>query len=224
MKSVSLKAYFNKENTAVLGSIPANVTNILDVGCGTGVHAAAIRRLRPAVHIDGITVSDSEANEARNICDQVWIYNLEHGLPPETMRSYDCILCSHVIEHICWPERMLGDINRVLSKTNGILIVALPNLFFINRRFRILLGSFQYEEEGLWDETHFRWYTFLSGRRLIESAGFEVLKAEGSGYLPLGPIRKLFPFLCQKVDSFVCGLWPGLFGWQFLYIAKPVNK
>lgn len=219
MESVAKKVYHNNINHAVLALVPNDAHAILDVGCGAGVHA---KELNGRGHrVDGVTLSEDEADLARVFCANVWIHDLEAGLPSGISSQYNCALCSHVLEHICWPDHLLDDLRRVLLPTNGLLIVALPNFIFVKQRLQILRGDFHYERSGLWDETHFRWYTFASGREMLESHGFEVIHASANGYCPLGPIRRIAPKLATKFDSWVCRVWPGLFGWQFLYVARP---
>lgn len=189
------------------------------MGCGAGDNASIL--MQRGATVDGITLSAEEAHVAAAVCRKVVVHDLEKGLPLDLADSYDCCLCSHVIEHLCWPGPLLADVNRLLSPSNGLLIVALPNFLFVKQRYKILRGDFYYERSGLWDETHFRWYTFVTARQLIESAGFEISHASATGYLPLGPIRKAVPKIAQILDLWVSRRWPGLFGWQFLYVARP---
>ncbi len=220
--NVASKIYRNAGNPQVLSLVPLGARSVLDVGCGAG-NNAAILAIR-GVAVDGITLSASEAETAAVVCRRVIVHDLERGLPVDLAKSYDCCLCSHVLEHICWPEPLLYDIKRILVPSNGLLIVALPNFIFLKQRLRILVGDFRYEASGLWDETHFRWYTFASGKEMLEAQGFEVLQAYASGYCPLGLIRRIAPKLAGKFDSWVCRVWPGLFGWQFLYVARPKKE
>ena len=219
MKRGSEKIYSNAGNEAVLELVPPNCTDILDIGCGAGDNAK--RLIAAGKMVDGITFSEREAVLVRSVCRKVWVHNLEEGLPLDMIGGYDGIICSHVLEHICWPDRLLYDINKVLTPGGGLLIVALPNFIFIRQRLKILWGDFQYEPSGPWDETHFRWYTFTSGRRMLESHGFSVIYAGASGYFPLWVVRKWAPKWARIFDSIVCRIWPGLFGLQFLYVARP---
>ena len=80
----------------------------MDVGCGAGNNARILKELGKIV--DGITFSDEEVKLASKYCRTVFKHNLETGLPEETDSSYDVVLCSHMLEHIAYPEKLLSDI------------------------------------------------------------------------------------------------------------------
>ncbi len=191
---------------------------MLDVGCGAGDNAQALQSR--GVTVDGITLSESEARSARAFCNQVDIYNLENGLPDTIGSGYDAVICSHVLEHICFPTSLLNGIRDRLTE-EGILIVALPNFLWWKNRLRLLRGKIEYEASGLMDNTHFKWYTFRSSQKLLCDHGFEVTSAQSQGGAPLGPLRRIVPArLCGTFDETCCRILPGLFGYQLLLTAK----
>jgi len=215
---VSPTLYDAAANLAVLSLVPSNARLVLDVGCGTGGNARELGQR--GLVVDGITFSASEARLAERWCRRVFLHNCESGLPM-TEENYDCVIGSHVLEHIAEPARLLTDIANVLAPS-GKLIVALPNLLFYKNRARLLFGRFQYETGGLMDQTHLRWYTFTSAQQLIESFSFNVMNAVADGSVPLPIVRRfeMLKRLCAWLDSFGCRHWPGLFGYQMIYAAE----
>jgi len=73
---------------------------------------------------------------------------------------------------------------RKLLKDSGKIIIALPNLMHYKSRIQLMLGNFNYDESGIWDYTHVKWYTFHSGRKLLEDNGFTVEKSFVDGDVP----------------------------------------
>jgi 2-polyprenyl-3-methyl-5-hydroxy-6-metoxy-1,4-benzoquinol methylase len=218
MRSVEAKSYKNHGNPAVLGCVPDESHAILDVGCGAGDNARLLARVGRVV--DGVTLSASERDKAQQHCRKVVIHNLETGLPAELKGPYDCVICSHVLEHICWPEKLLRDIRERLSPS-GLLVVALPNVFFYKNRWNLIRGRFNYEESGLMDNTHFRWYSFRSAQALLGSAGFDILGAEADGSFPIPFRRRLFSHsVTRLVDAWAAAAFPGLFGYQMVFTAR----
>jgi len=218
MKTVENKSYKNLGNSAVLRHIPSTARTILDVGCGAGDNARILAAKGKVV--DGITLSISELNNAKDFCRTVIIHDLEKGLPVQLEGPYDCVVCSHVLEHICWPEKLLTDIRRCL-RMDGLLLVALPNMLFWKNRCKICAGILEYHESGLMDNTHFRWYSFASAQRMLSRNGFEVLSAQAEGSFPV-PLRgRVFPHqLTRPIDTWASALFPGLFGLQMIYTAR----
>lgn len=220
--TVAEKVYKNQGNKPVLDNIPASATKILDIGCGYGDNARIL--MRQDRIIDGITLSEQEAESASQFLSSVFIYNLENGLPSEINRQYDVIICSHVLEHIAYPTKLLSDIKKCLTPS-GILIVALPNIMAYNSRWKLLTGNFDYEESGVWDNTHLRWYTFKTGKQLLESNGFLVVKAMVSGDIPLLSLFGRISYtIRQSIYKALSTISPGFFGGQLLYVAQANKK
>jgi 2-polyprenyl-3-methyl-5-hydroxy-6-metoxy-1,4-benzoquinol methylase len=216
--TVKQKIYANQGNQAVLDSIPEYAIKILDIGCGAGDNASILQQKQKI--IDGITLSETEREAAIQYCRNVAIFNLEQGLPEDFLKNeYDACICSHVLEHICWSENVLRDISQVLKK-NGVLIVALPNIMHYNFRLKLLKGNFDYQDSGVMDNTHFRWYTFETGKKLLENNGFIVKKAWVDGGLPFDRVfRYLGPSIREFIKQILFKISPGFFGGQLLYVA-----
>ena len=157
---------------------------------------------------------------AKEYYHHVLIHNLENGLPISLSGPYDMVIASHVLEHICYPEKLLRDIAERLTE-DGILIVALPNLLNWRFRFKMFIGEFDCASVGIMDNTHYRWYTFQSAWRILETNGLEVVHARADGYFPLPGVRKLgLRRIARRIDAVACKALPGLFDFQLLYIAR----
>lgn len=216
--AVDKKVYSNDGNSSVLQAVPSNARRVLDIGCGAGDNAKALS-LR-GITVDAITLSESERLASQAYCDRIWIHNLESGLPSEAVASrYDAILCSHVLEHVCFPTSLLNDVRRCLQ-ADGRLIVALPNLMWWKTRLALTMGHFDYADAGIMDNTHFRWYTFRSAQRLLAEHGFRVEVAKVLGNLPIGPLRRWLPSrFVGTLDRTVSRMLPGLVGYEMIFAA-----
>jgi SAM-dependent methyltransferase len=215
------RTYQNNGNLALLELIGSKrAGRALDCGCGAGDNARILATR--GWEVDGITISPDERYKASEVCKTVHIADLEVGIPATVCGDYDLIVFSHVLEHLRAPARVLNDAHRVLAP-DGIIAVALPNVLSWRHRLSFLIGRFEYEQGGIMDDTHLRFYTFASGRRLLESNGFRISTATVEGSFPLLRKMRLPSQLVAHADRFATNNWPGLFGWQLLYIAS-VNK
>lgn len=220
-KTVANKNYKNTGNNSVLNSIPSDAKIVLDIGCGAGDNARMLKY--KGIIVDGITLSHEEAELAKEYCRKVIIHNLEYGLPAELIENqYDAIICSHVLEHICWPEKLLADTLKIVSRSKCYLIVALPNIMEYRYRIELVKGNFNYTETGAMDTTHFRWYTFTTGRDLLLKNGFTEVNAWVDISLPLKSIvGKILPLSFQNfLKKVLFRISPGFFGGQLLYKAS----
>ena len=203
-------------NQVVLSRIPRNVKRILDVGCGPGVLGGEIKQLHNC-EVIGITNSNSEANLASKSLYKVFVRDLD-VFDPYELCKFDCVLCSHVLEHLCCPQKLLERLRNNIS-FNGVLIVVLPNVLHWKQRLEFLKGNFTYKDEGLMDYTHVRFFDYKSALKLIQESGYEVLSKVANGNFPLPIIRKLVKPVARIVDNLAIRAMPGLFGVQFIFIA-----
>ena len=213
------RIYENEGNAPLLELAPAGMGRALDCGCGAGANARLLRSR--GWEVTGITLSPGERERAGAHCTRIVLADLERPLPDEVGGGYQLVLLSHVLEHLLHPERLLEELRQVLAP-EGVVLVALPNLLFYPIRLRLLLGRFDYERDGILDETHLRFYSFASGAALLERGGLRVLEARGEGGFPLAWLRRLLPpGVVAWIDATACRWWPGLFGRQLLYRAVP---
>ena len=202
-------------NKEVIQSIPSGVKRILDLGCGDGSMGAYLKSTGVA-EVTGITYSEKEAVIARTKIDRVIVADLNE-VELQALGKFDCVICSHVLEHLYDPGQLLQKIKAQLTE-NGIVIIALPNILYWKERLKFLKGSFKYTEGGLMDKTHFRFFDWKTANALISDSGIKIITRTSSGALPLPLIRKIVPGkILRHVDSYACKSFPGLFGFQFVF-------
>ncbi|WP_395739477.1 class I SAM-dependent methyltransferase [Prosthecobacter sp.] len=208
-------------NDAVIELLPRGARTILDVGCGCGGTAAKLESLGKTV--DGVTWSDAEAAQAAKWCRSILVADVSGGLPESLDGPYDSVICSHLLEHIAYPQKLLSDIRRVL-KPGGALVVAIPNIFFWEDRLKLLAGVWEYKQSGTFDYTHLRWYSVESMHRLLKEHGFVADEFIADGWFPApGLLWLLGRKLRTRLNAAAAKRWPGLFGKQLRYrVFKPL--
>ena len=222
MNKIDERVYHNNGNEDLVKEINFyNKKNfkILDIGCGNGDIAKNI--VLKSNLIDGITISSKEAGMAKTVMRNVLLHDLEKGLPLQKIDSeYDFIICSHVLEHICYPEMLLNDIYKLMHN-ESILIVCLPNIMHYKSRLELLKGNFYYDQGGVWDSTHFKWYTYSTAIKLLEKNNFKLLKSYVSGQMPFGRLTKFIPKIIKKnIFNILQSISKGFFGDQLVYVAR----
>lgn len=216
MKTVkSLDIAYGSVNKAVLMNVPKNARNILDVGCGSGDLGSAIKQ-KCACTVTGLTYNPIEARLAAGKLDHVVLLDL-NSYPLDISGEYDCIICSHVLEHLYKPHLLLHELQSKYLTQGGLLIVALPNILHWKQRIAFMLGHFRYTKGGVMDETHYRFFDWNTATELVESAGLPISSRYADGIFPLarflGPCR-------SAINRAACQFLPGLFGWQFIIVAR----
>jgi 2-polyprenyl-3-methyl-5-hydroxy-6-metoxy-1,4-benzoquinol methylase len=200
LQSVSY-SYLERPNRSVLRLLERHVlqpnpaATILDVGCGCGANARAIRQTHRDVRIVGVEPDPRAAELARDSCNEVFNGTLEQWLASsEAARDaanrvdsvaarVDAIVLSDVLEHIADPVAWLRSMIFREELRNAMWVVSVPNYAVWYNRMRTLFGRFEYAWSGLYDRTHLRFYTKRSIRELLEYCGMECLDVRGTASL-----------------------------------------
>lgn len=156
---------------------------VLDVGCGFATTSARIQSL--GNEVTGIEESAEASSVAAGRLSRVLQQDL---LTAEPGGMYDAIVFADVLEHLPWP---VGVLKRYLQwlAPNGSVIISLPNVGLWSVRFAHLFGRWEYEDTGVLDRTHLRFFTRRSARWMIDDAGLQIVKTT---YNP-GLVRPLVP-------------------------------
>jgi predicted TPR repeat methyltransferase len=200
---------------------------VLDLGCSTGVLG---QRLAEVGHIvTGVDLHPSaEAKERLAVFVQA---DLDHGLPLEAASHgpYDIVVAADVLEHVRDPGRLLDEALPLLAP-GGSLVASVPNIGHWYPRSRVAVGRFDYDQRGILDRDHVRFFTRRSFTRLAQRHGWRVVATEATG-LPFDVVdRGVQPGLGGALrgllgwaDRAGVKLWPTLFGYQFIVVLEPAE-
>lgn len=215
--------------------------DVLDAGCGFATTSQHIEKR--GNRVTGIESSGEAVRVARKRIGEV-----VHGdlLQTDLLagRRFDVIIFADVLEHLPWPTGVLQRYVELL-KPDGRVIVSLPNVGLWSVRLGLLFGRFQYEETGVLDRTHLRFFTRRSARELLAAAGLEPLRATYNPGLvrPFVPLAKkllagggggaqdpsallesrpykLYLKTVYPAERAVAALWPGAFAFQMIFEAQ----
>jgi SAM-dependent methyltransferase len=205
-------------NECVASFVPSSSARILDVGCGTGTLGERLRREQERFVV-GITYSAEEARLAGTRLSQVICAELNE-FDFSGLGTFDCVVLSHILEHLYHPEDFLQRLKSVLSP-ESVVVVALPNVLWWRQRIQFMIGRWRYHDWGILDRTHYRFFDSQSSRELLEQAGYEIDRTAYDGALfNIGPVRRRINRVGSAVDHFLCRLAPGLLAMQFVYLAR----
>ena len=171
---------------------------ILDIGCANGALGKMLKG-KFTCTIVGVEVSESAATLAREVLDQVYVFNIEQTeeWPAEILAGgFDAVIISEVLEHLFLPEVLMKRLRAIVHNKTAV-ILTVPNVLFWKNRMKILFGSFEYEERGIMDRGHIHFFSWKSLSALIEGEGFAIEAT--MHHVPTRILRWLadvFPGLC----------------------------
>lgn len=158
----------------MLSLIHGTPKRILEIGCATGQTLAYLRE-RGAEYTVGVEYSAeaADAAEKRGV-GQIIRGDVERINLGLESGSFDLLIAGHVLEHLADPWSVLRKL-RLLLKNGGQFVGALPNV----RNHTVVLpllfkGKWEYQQSGIMDWTHLRFFSRDSARDLIEKSGFRV--------------------------------------------------
>lgn len=220
--------YKNQGNQDVIKLIDKNDHLILDVGCGAGDNARIIKENHKDCKIYGVTFSSKESSYVKKIIDDCFVFDIETDyINKYTNLTFDCIIFSHVLEHVANPDKVLKNFLSA-AKNDTKIIIAVPNILNWRYRLKFLFGEFNYSNEGVLDYTHLRFFTHKTATKILlrDLENLEISRTFSPGHFPLWILRKIsaLNFVWEYIDKFTSKLLPNLFGEQTIIVARVTNK
>ena len=188
--------YYDNVRKEMLKYLPENSKKILDVGCGNGAFASLLKQKNNA-EVWGIELMEKEAIIAQEIVDKVFIGNCEKHINDLPDNYFDAIYFNDVLEHLADPYSVLEDLKCKLAP-NGVIISSIPNVRFFRTFSKVVfLKDWKYDDFGIMDKTHLRFFTNKSIKRMYEELGYEIIIHEG-----INKSRSLKPILFNFLTLF----------------------
>jgi 2-polyprenyl-3-methyl-5-hydroxy-6-metoxy-1,4-benzoquinol methylase len=167
--------YYDNFNPDLFNEIPNNIPKILELGCGAGALGAKYKSLNPSSHWCGLELIEEQANSARNKLDRVICTDIETNFPIKHDEKFDALIVGDVLEHLKDPWSVLRDLVSCI-KPNGFICICIPNVGHWSVVANLIAGNFKYEDSGILDRTHLRFFTGSSMIELLTQANIEIKK------------------------------------------------
>jgi SAM-dependent methyltransferase len=184
-------------NPDLLVRVPAGARSLLDVGCGAGGLGRGLRARGFAGRLIGIEPDPELAAHAEGHYDAVHRLDIERDAPPVPPGTLAVLVYGDVLEHLRDPWGVLKRDAAMLAP-GGTLLVCVPNLEHWSFAAKLLAGRWRYEEMGLFDRTHLRWFTRAAMKDAIEAAGLR----------PMELVPRIFDR--DRATAFAQAMAPGL--------------
>ena len=176
-------AMHEQPNLALLGLVPPGLARVVEVGCSSGALAVAFLGSNPGCEYIGIEVEPEYAAAAEEHCTEVVVADIEkmddHAF--EILFPTDCWIFGDVLEHLYDPWRVLRRI-RASMPQSGSVVACIPNAQHWSFQARLNAGRLRYEDAGLFDRTHIRWFTRATIVELFETSGYAIEEIGGVVY------------------------------------------
>jgi SAM-dependent methyltransferase len=190
-----------KHNADLLRLIPPASAQLIEVGCSSGALAREFKKAHPGCRYLGVDIDPSYASLARRYCDETLTANIEEVGDSffNAQQDRDCWIFGDTLEHLKDPWRVLKSIRRVIPD-EGCVVACIPNAQHWSLQVKLSIGQFRYEDSGLLDRTHLRWFTRATMNELFAETGFQII--EGAGRVFNEPARdKYLPLIAEMART-----------------------
>jgi 2-polyprenyl-3-methyl-5-hydroxy-6-metoxy-1,4-benzoquinol methylase len=168
--------YYEKPRLEMLQYLPDKYKTVLEIGCGQGEFAA---HLRPGSEIWGVELNPEAARVASQKLHRVRAGRYEDVAGDLPANHYDVVICNDVIEHVADHGWFLESVKSKLTNS-GSLVASIPNVRFWHNLWGLLVQrDWEYQDEGVLDRTHLRFFTEKSIKRTLSEHGFEIETMSG---------------------------------------------
>lgn len=161
---------------------------VLEVGCSVGhvtEHLVAAGNT-----VVGIELDAEAAEAARRFAAEVHVADIGRT-PVGTLvpHGFEVVLLGDVLEHLPDPSATLRELVALLTPA-GRVVISVPHVAFVDVRLMLLEGTWAYQNDGLLDRTHLRWFTRDGLAALLGEAGLVATRVER---VRLGPYESGLP-------------------------------
>lgn len=137
---------------------------------------------------------EATASQAESASEGHGFDEVLHGYFPDALAGrsdrFDLITFNDVLEHIIDPWSVVDGLHERLTP-GGRVVATIPNVQYIFNLARLLAGRWDYEDDGILDRTHVRFFTRATCVSLFAERGFIVEQCEGVNPAPsLGSLSK----------------------------------
>lgn len=170
---------FNIENKndshCIIANLVKEKSRVLDVGCATGIIGKLLKQNKKS-KIDGIEYDKVSFNMAKemNIYENIYNCSITETNSKEFQEfynnkiKYDYIIFADILEHLINPWEVLYCFSAKLKK-GGKILISIPNISHIDIIKGLLNDQFNYNNVGILDSTHIRFFTATSFIEMIKN-------------------------------------------------------
>lgn len=191
---------------------------MLEIGCSSGGTGKLLKQKLGVQYYAGVELMPEAAQAAQQNLDWAMQGNIEEMIDQDRLgeipaQQYDAILFLDVLEHLYNPWKVV-EAMKPLLKPGGVIVASIPNAGNLYVLWKLMRDQFEYEEDGLLDRTHIRFFTLHTIRNLFQ---------RHYKLIDIGTNHNTWSTMYWQQKVFfvlTLGLWKRLFIRQYLVVAE----
>lgn len=173
----------NNSLTKIIKRIKKN-SDVLEFGCANG-RLTKYMKEKLGCKVTIVEIDQEAGKEASMYASKSFI-GLEDGNIEEFQwndnlkgEKYDFIIFADVLEHLRDPENVLSRCKAFL-KEFGSIVVSIPNVGNNSLLASLYKNEFEYQNIGLLDNTHIKFYTYNTFKRMLGRLDYKMIYETGT--------------------------------------------
>lgn len=179
------KLDLNKNNSLslILSRIKQN-TSILEFGCANGRLTKYLSE-EMKCKVTVVEIEEEAGKDAKPFAVDALLGDIDGNIENYTWcerlkgKTFDFIIFADVLEHLRDPESVLKKCKYFLSD-GGSILVSIPNIANNSIIINLLQDEFEYQEIGLLDNTHIKFYTRNTFHRMLGRLNYKMIFESGT--------------------------------------------
>ncbi len=172
---------------------------VLDVGAGAGSISKLLREVGNC-RVTGLESNREAIEKLSAYCERVYEADLNDNSWPQLLQEeapFDVLVAADVLEHVYDPQAVLKAMAGLVAK-DGRIVVSLPHIAHNAVIATLLDEDFEYQDWGLLDRTHIRFFGMKNIQQLFVAAGLQIVEAQ---FVILAPEETEFSEKWQKLSG-----------------------
>ncbi len=166
-----IREYYQGSRPEIIDLIKHSPNRVLELGCGDGSFRLL---LDSEMEYWGVEPFFEAAELARNNIYKVINDTYESAFSELPDNYFDLIICNDVIEHFTDHDSFFSSIKTKISD-EGYIIGSIPNVRHLNNILNLVFKKdWKYQDDGILDRTHLRFFTEKSLKRTFIEHGYNL--------------------------------------------------
>ncbi|MFH1753518.1 MAG: class I SAM-dependent methyltransferase [Candidatus Omnitrophota bacterium] len=167
------REYYRGARAEIVDLVIPEAQRVLDIGCACGITGQMLKE-RGVREVVGVEIDPQACGEAAKRLDRVHLGDVQ-VMPLPYKEYFDCIIYADVLEHLVDPWSLLKR-HRELLREGGSVLASIPNVGHYRVIKKLIKGSWTYDDKGVLDSTHLRFFALKNIRDMFSQAGYRIDK------------------------------------------------
>lgn len=182
----------DRDSVYLIAKHISNEAKVLEFGSASGTLTKYLSEEKQC-NVTIVEIDEVDGRKAAEYADRSFIGKSSGDIENYTWyeelkyEKFDFIIFADVLEHLRNPEKAIKYSKFLLGK-NASILISVPNMAHNSIIIDMINDNINYQNIGLLDDTHIKWFTYKSLSKMIQNCGLKIT-SELASYGEVGDIE-----------------------------------